>query len=80
MPAFAYLYFRLLKNAVMMSFAIIFQNQHLRMLLMAAAPGDWRIVSDAHYSVYHSAGSGIFCISDYKIQINFIAIESCQPE
>lgn len=39
MPAFAYLYFRLLKNAVMMSFVIIFQNQHLRILLMVAAPG-----------------------------------------
>ena len=39
MPAFVYLYFRLLKNAVMMFFVIIFQNQHLRMLLMVVAPG-----------------------------------------
>lgn len=74
MPAFVYLYFRLLKNAVMMSFVIIFQNQHLRMLLMVVAPGAWRIVSDAHYSVCHPTGSGILYISDYKLQIKSIVI------
>ncbi len=68
MPAFVYLYFRLLKNAVMMSFVIIFQNQHLRMLLMVAAPGlgGLYLMLIIPFVIPLAAGYFIYQIINYK--------------
>lgn len=69
MPAFAYLYFRLLKNAVMMSFVIIFQNQHLRMLLMVAAPrglGGLYLILIIPFIIPLAAGYFVYQIINYK--------------